>query len=85
MSSNDTRAGILGIIRRVNAATVRELAAPDPDIYLTGDTAVAVCPRSMTYLLNGTTYSESGHDVLVFNRHDAEWRAVWRAPLPAAT
>ena len=85
MSSNDARAGILGIIRRVHAATVRELAAPDPDIYLTGDTAVAVCPWSMTYVLNGTTYSESGHDVLVFNRHDAEWRAVWRAPLPAAT
>ena len=81
MSSNDARAEFLGIIRRV----VREFADPDPEIHLTGDTAVAVCPWSMTYVLNGTTYSESGHDVLVFNRHDAAGRTVWRAMLPAPT
>jgi ketosteroid isomerase-like protein len=132
MSSNDPRAEILGIIRRVNAAwlegppgeivarvapcfapdivicgpnfqvvargrdacaasyesfvrmaTVREFVAPDPEIHVTGDTAVAACPWSMTYTLNDATYTEKGHDLLVFDRHGSEWLVVWRAMLPA--
>jgi len=67
----------------VRAATVREFAARDPDVQVTGNTATAVCPWSMTYTLNGETYTESGHEILVFRHDGSDWRVTWRAMLPA--
>ena len=69
----------------VRMATVREFTAPDPEIHVTGDTATAVCPWTMTYTLNDQTYTESGHELVVFNRHGGEWRVMWRAMLPASS
>lgn len=69
----------------VRSATVREFSAPDPDIHASGDTAVAVCPWTMTYTLNDQTYTESGHDLLVLNRAGGQWRVVWRAMVPASS
>jgi len=69
----------------VRMATVREFSAPDPDIHVSGDTAMAVCPWTMTYTLNDQTYTESGHALLVFNREGGQWRVMWRAMLPAAS
>ena len=69
----------------VQMATVREFAAPDPDIHVAGDAATALCPWTMTYTLNNETYTESGHDLLVFTRRDGNWRVMWRTLLPAAS
>ena len=69
----------------VRMATVREFAAPDPDIYVAGDAATALCPWTMTYTLNNETYTESGHDLLVFTRRDGNWRVMWRTLLPATS
>jgi ketosteroid isomerase-like protein len=69
----------------VRMATVRDFSAPDPDIHVVGDTATAVCPWTMTYMLKGETYTESGHDLMVFNRADGQWRVMWRAMVPAAS
>jgi len=66
----------------VRMATVREFNAPDPTIHVAGNTATAVCPWTMTYTLNDQTYTESGHDLLVFNRSAGEWRVMWRALVP---
>jgi ketosteroid isomerase-like protein len=69
----------------VGMATVREFSAPDPAIHVAGDTATAVCPWTMTYTLDERTYTESGHDVLVFNRSGGEWRVMWRAMVPTSS
>ena len=68
----------------VQTATVREFAAPDPEIHVAGTTATAVCPWTMTYTLNDQTYTESGHDVLVLTRNGGDWRVMWRALMPAS-
>jgi ketosteroid isomerase-like protein len=69
----------------VRSATVREFSAPDPVIHIAGDTAIAVCPWTMTYTLDDKTYTESGHDLMVFNRRGADWRVMWRAMMPASS
>lgn len=69
----------------VRMATVREFSAPDPDIHVAGDTAMAVCPWTMTYTLNDQTYTESGHSLMVFNRAGGQWRVMWRAMVPTAS
>jgi ketosteroid isomerase-like protein len=69
----------------VRMATVRECSLPDPQIHVVGDTATAVCPWTMTYTLNDATYTESGHDFLVFRRTGTDWRVMWRAMVPAAS
>ena len=66
----------------VRMATVREFNAPDPEVHVAGDAATAVCPWTMTYTLKDQTYTESGHDLLVFNRSGGEWRVMWRALVP---
>jgi hypothetical protein len=68
----------------VRMATVRAFDAPAPDIHVSGDAATAVCPWTMTYTLNGETYTETGHDLLVFRRAGADWRVMWRAMVPAS-
>jgi hypothetical protein len=67
----------------VRMATVRAFEAPDPEIHVAGEAATAVCPWTMTYTLNNETYTESGHVVFVFTHRSGEWRAMWRAMLPA--
>jgi ketosteroid isomerase-like protein len=69
----------------VRMATVREFSAPDPQIHVAGDTAMAVCPWTMTYTLKGENYTESGHALVVFNRAGGEWRVMWRAMVPASS
>ena len=54
----------------------------EPEIYVTGDTAVAVYAWKMTYEMGGEEYRETGHDLFVFTRAGGNWLAVWRAILP---
>ena len=68
----------------VTTATVEQCTLGDPSIDVVGDTATAVCPWKMIYTLNGVTYTESGHDVLVFTHDDTGWRVVWRMMVPSA-
>lgn len=67
----------------VRMATVNEFTTRDPEVHVAGDAATAVCPWTMTYTLNGDTYTESGHEILVFRRDGFDWRVMWRAMLPA--
>jgi len=67
----------------VRMATVREFTAPDFEVHVAGGTATAACPWTMTYTLNGETYTERGHDLLVLRRDGSDWRVMWRAMLPA--
>jgi ketosteroid isomerase-like protein len=61
------------------AAKTHEFLPGEPQIDVTGQTAVAICPFEVLYELNGTRYRERGRDMLVFSRSTGEWRVVWRS------
>jgi len=58
--------------------TIKDYQQSEPDIDVWGDTAVSIVPWTMTYVLNGEEYTESGFDVFTFARHEGKWLAVWR-------
>jgi len=60
------------------AATTLEFVPGDPRIDIVGDVAVAVCPFRIVYEMNGKTYRERGHEVLVLSRSGGGWRIAWR-------
>lgn len=64
-------------------AKIEKCSLAEPQIQVTGDTAVATYGWDMTYELNGQSYSESGHDLFVFTHHEGKWLAVWRALVPS--
>ena len=49
-----------------------------PRVDVIGNTAVAACPFTIAYELEGVTYREKGSDILVFARNAGEWKVVWR-------
>jgi ketosteroid isomerase-like protein len=66
--------------RDYDTAAFTETFTPDePQIDVMGDVAVATCPFSIVYRLEGVTYKERGRDLLVFARQQAGWRVVWRS------
>jgi ketosteroid isomerase-like protein len=66
--------------REYDRAAVTETFTPgEPQIDVIGDVAVATCPFSIVYRLEGTTYRERGQDILVLHRQPAGWRVVWRS------
>jgi len=70
----------------VSQATIDRYTPAEPFIQVWGDTAVAWFAWTMAYTIGGRTSRERGHDVFVFRRTPAGWRAVWRTltaePLP---
>lgn len=69
------------------AATIHEFTPAPPQVDVWGDTAVAVCPFSIVYEMQGATYDERGVDLLVLAREAGAWRVVFRTmapPEPAA-
>lgn len=65
----------------IEQAKIAAFSQNDPDIQVTGDTAVATYGWTIMYTLNGKQYTEPGHDVFVFHRSDGKWLAIWRAML----
>ena len=59
-------------------ARTREFASGVPRVDVIGDTAVAVCPFTIAYELEGETSREKGSDILVFARTPGGWKVVWR-------
>jgi hypothetical protein len=59
-------------------ATTHEFIPEEPKIDIIGDVAVAVCPFIVVYELQGKTYREKGHDMLVFSRSAGQWQVAWR-------
>ena len=68
----------------VNQAEVKSFTIDEPEIDVAGDMATAQYRWTMTYILNGTEYTERGHDLFVLTRRGEKWLAVWRALLPEA-
>ncbi len=73
------RAAFIASYRQfAEVAKTREFSAGVPRVDVIGDTAVATCPFTIAYELEGETYREKGIDVLVFSRPAGDWKVVWR-------
>ena len=59
-------------------ATIHHFNAQEPDVDVSGDTAIATTPWEMRYTYAGQTLEERGWDLLVFRRTPPGWRVVWR-------
>jgi uncharacterized protein (TIGR02246 family) len=64
--------------RFAEVARTREFDPGLPRVDVIGDTAVAACPFTIAYELEGATYREKGADILVFARTEGAWKVVWR-------
>lgn len=49
-----------------------------PRVDVIGATAVAACPFTIGYELEGVSYREKGFDILVFALINGAWKVVWR-------
>jgi ketosteroid isomerase-like protein len=65
----------------IQQAKVSAFSQNEPDIQVTGDTAIASYGWTIQYTLEGKDYTESGHDVFVFQRSNGKWLAIWRVML----
>lgn len=65
----------------IKQATIGAFSQDEPEIQVTGDTAVATYGWTIMYTLEGKQYTEPGHDVFVFQRTNGKWLAIWRAML----
>jgi len=67
----------------LHQAKIQNCKLAEPEIDIAGDTAIATYAWKMTYELAGQSYTEAGHDLVVFTGHEGKWLAVWRALLPS--
>jgi uncharacterized protein (TIGR02246 family) len=73
------RAAFVASFRQfAEVAKTREFLAGVPRVDVIGNTAVATCPFTIAYELEGTAYREKGFDMLVFSRTSGAWKVVWR-------
>lgn len=68
----------------IRQTTIQEYTESEPNIDLYGDTAVVVCPWTITYEMKGETYREQGRDLLVLVHRENGWLVAWRAVFPQA-
>jgi ketosteroid isomerase-like protein len=61
-----------------DAAKTSEFTSGLPRVDIIATTAVAVCPFTIAYEIEGGKYREKGTDLLVFARTPAGWKVVWR-------
>jgi uncharacterized protein (TIGR02246 family) len=75
---------IASYVEFVEQATLEDVKLGDPSIHVWGDTAVATSSWHMTYDLDGTRHTESGHESFALVRTDRGWEIVWRSIVPTA-
>jgi ketosteroid isomerase-like protein len=70
-----------------DVAKTSEFTAGLARVDIIGATAVAVCPFTIAYEIEGENYRETGTDLLVFAATPSGWKVVWRTltsePQPA--
>jgi hypothetical protein len=66
-------------------ATISDFRESDGRIDLYGAVAVVSYRYDITYAIDGQTSQETGRDILVLERHDGRWLAVWRMVTAQAT
>ena len=59
-------------------ATLHAFEMREPRVDVFASTAIAVCPYTTEYSLEGRRWRATGHDVLVFVETAGEWSVAWR-------
>lgn len=65
----------------LSQAVLHRFQPEEPDIDVFGSTAVACCPYTIDYELEGRRWVGSGRDILVLHEGEAGWKVVWRTVL----
>jgi ketosteroid isomerase-like protein len=60
------------------AAITRKFSAAEPQIDISGSSAVAVYTFAIVYDMAGRTHREKGRELLVLSRASGGWQVVWR-------
>ncbi len=66
-------------------ATVSDYRESDGEVDVFEATAVVSYRYDITYAIDGQPSQETGRDILVLERHDGRWLAVWRMVTAQAT
>lgn len=67
----------------IESAEIIDFKIRDVYIDLFETTAIAFYTFRIKYRVETTNYDENGTEILVFNRHNEEWRIVWRNQNPS--
>jgi ketosteroid isomerase-like protein len=67
------------------AAQIKEYHRFEPQIDVTGATAVVTYEFRIYYAIQGRTNRDSGRDLLVFTRKDDRWVVAWRTVILSAS
>ena len=60
------------------AAATLEFSTGEPQVEISGETSIVVCPFDVSYVLDDKRYHERGHDILVLSHATGAWKVVWR-------
>jgi ketosteroid isomerase-like protein len=80
--SQGREAGVSSYASFLKQAEVHKIKFSEPEIFLSGNTAVAGTSFDITWEAGGRKHEESGREVFVFSREEGRWLAVWRMMLP---
>jgi uncharacterized protein (TIGR02246 family) len=64
-------------------ATILDFKISNPGIDVFGDTAIATYSYDIAYEMGGERFDDTGRDVFIFVRENAQWQAVWRTMIIA--
>ena len=64
------------------SASVQSYEEADARVEVFGATAVVSYRYDLTYVMDGASYQDTGHDLYVFVHEDGRWQAVWRTLIP---
>ncbi len=62
----------------MSQAVLHRFRVEQPDIDVFGTTAVACCPYTIDYEMEGRRWLGTGRDILVLHEGESGWRVVWR-------
>lgn len=65
----------------MSQAVLHHFRVEEPDINVFGSTAVACCPYTIDYKLEGKRWVGSGRDILVLHEDEGGWKVVGRTVL----
>jgi uncharacterized protein (TIGR02246 family) len=66
----------------VSHAVLHRVDVEPPEVDVFGSTAIAACPYSIDYTIEGKRWRGDGRDVMVLVEEDGAWTVVWRLLMP---
>ena len=64
------------------SASVQSYEEADVRVEVFGAAAVVSYRYDLTYVMDGESFQDTGHDLYVFQQENGRWQAVWRTLVP---